>query len=59
MFLRAARPETALISVGYNSFGQPAEETLERLETYGAALRRTDLEGTVTIKLREGGVVDG
>ena len=59
MFLRAARPETAIISVGYNSFGQPAEETLERLETYGAALHRTDLEGTVTIKLREGGVIDG
>ena len=55
LFLRAAQPETAVISVGYNSFGQPAEETLERINTYCGALRRTDTEGTVIIKLREGG----
>ncbi len=59
LFLRAAQPETAVISVGYNSFGQPAEETLARLDTYGAQVRRTDLEGNVIIKLREGGPEDG
>ncbi len=59
MFLHGAKPETAIISVGYNSFGQPAEDTLARLNTYCDTLRRTDTEGTVTIKLREGGIIDG
>ena len=59
LFLRAAQPETAVISVGYNSFGQPAEETLSRLDTYGAQVRRTDLDGNIIIKLREGGPEDG
>ena len=48
-FLAAVRPEAAVISVGSNSYGHPAEETIERLEAAGAIVRRTDQEGTITI----------
>ena len=48
-FLAATRPEIAVISVGRNSYGHPAPETLERLEEAGALVRRTDREGTITI----------
>ena len=48
-FLEAARPEVAIISVGHNSYGHPAEETIERLREAGAAVRRTDREGSITI----------
>ena len=47
--LLAARPETAVISVGYNSYGHPADETLERLAAAGCDIYRTDWSGTVTI----------
>lgn len=45
--LEALRPETACISVGSNSYGHPAEETLLRLARQGCAICRTDLHGTV------------
>lgn len=43
--------ETAVISVGYNTFGHPTYETLERLNAYGYSIYRTDLNGTVEIFL--------
>ena len=43
-------PEYAVISVGYNSYGHPAPETLDRLEQAGCAVWRTDLQGTVTVR---------
>ena len=39
--------DTAVISVGYNTFGHPTNETLERLAAYGYTIYRTDLNGTV------------
>lgn len=51
-FLAAAGPALAVISVGYNGYGQPSENTLSRLEAYCGAVYRTDLDGTVTISLR-------
>ena len=49
--LRAIRPEAVLISVGAdNRFGHPADETLRRIEKAGAAVFRTDLSGTITIR---------
>ena len=48
-FLAATRPEVAIISVGHNSYGHPADETIERLLAAGAAVRRTDQEGSITI----------
>lgn len=52
--LDVLRPELAIISVGYNSYGHPADETLERLAASGAQVWRTDLDGSVTITLRDG-----
>ncbi len=47
-FLRAVSPQIAVISVGYNNFGHPAKEVLERLQ--GIKYWRTDLSGAITIK---------
>lgn len=48
--LEQTRPETVLISVGEdNRYGHPAEETLERIEAFGAEVIRTDLCGNITI----------
>ena len=38
-----------MISVGNNTYGHPAPETLERLAAAGCAIYRTDWSGTVTI----------
>ncbi len=53
LFLLAAQPETAVVSVGYNSYGQPAPEVMERLETYCDTVLRTDEQGNVVIDLEE------
>ena len=54
--LDVLRPELAVISVGYNSYGHPAPEVLERLESSGAQVWRTDLSGPITVTLRNGTV---
>ena len=48
--LLAVRPEYAVISVGYNSYGHPSPEALERMAAAGCAIYRTDWMGTVTVK---------
>jgi len=49
--LEQTRPELAVISVGANSHGHPAEETIARLAACGAAVYRTDECGTVTVRV--------
>lgn len=49
--LDAFTPETALISVGYNSYGHPADEVLERLARRNIEVRRTDQEGNLEIRI--------
>lgn len=52
--LAAVRPNVAVISVGKdNRYGHPAQDTLERLDAFGAEIYRTDLQGTVTIHARD------
>ncbi len=52
--LEAVRPELALISVGRNNkYGHPDWDTLVRLNNIGAEIYRTDLYGTVEVKLNE------
>lgn len=49
--LRAVRPETVIISVGAdNWYGHPADEVLERLESFGCEVYRTDEDGTVIFR---------
>ncbi len=48
--LAMTKPESVLISVGENAYGHPAGETLTRIEAYGAAIYRTDLNGTITVR---------
>lgn len=43
--------QLAIISVGPNSFGHPDPEVVAVLETAGVAVRRTDLDGDVTVRL--------
>ena len=52
--LQATRPELAVVSVGRNTYGHPAPETLARLEDAGAAIYRTDRHGSITIYAQEG-----
>lgn len=50
-FLEAVQPEFAVISCGAdNSYGHPAEPTLDRLRTVApAGIYRTDLDGTIRL----------
>ncbi len=51
-FLDAVRPEVVVMSVGRrNRFGQPAAEVVSRYISAGADVRRTDVEGTVSLVL--------
>ena len=51
--LLAAMPEAAVISCGYNTYGHPAPETLERLGAAGCDIYRTDLMGNITFTVKE------
>jgi len=46
-FLAAVKPKEAVISVGKNSFGQPAIEALDLLKKYKVKIHRTDQEGEI------------
>lgn len=52
--LEALTPETVCISVGSNSYGHPAEETLRRLVKAGCAVCRTDKQGSIHLILNRG-----
>ncbi|MDO4867372.1 MAG: DNA internalization-related competence protein ComEC/Rec2 [Clostridia bacterium] len=51
-FLDAAAPKIAVISVGDNNYGHPAEETLEKLADIGADVYLTRDSGAVTLTYR-------
>lgn len=56
-FLKAASPQYALISVGlHNDYKHPDKDTLSRLINAGAEIHRTDLEGTITVTIKDGGI---
>ena len=49
-FLAAVSPDDAVISVGAdNTYGHPAQGTLDRLSAAGASVYRTDSDGTVVL----------
>ena len=51
--LLAGTPELAVISSGYNPYGHPALETLERLGAARCDIYRTDLMGTVRFTVQK------
>ena len=49
--LDAVQPEYIFISAGAgNRYGHPAQEMLDRAETYGCMVYRTDIHGTLTFR---------
>lgn len=51
VFIEACSPDAAVISVGAgNLYGHPAPQTLERLESYGCDVFRTDMDGAVVLE---------
>jgi len=53
-FLRAVRPQIAVIEVGKNSYGHPTAEVLNRIKQAKARLFRTDTEGMVQLIIENG-----
>lgn len=49
-FLQAVKPEKAVISVGENSYGHPAEELLNRLKNMSIKIFRTDEMGNLVFE---------
>ena len=57
-FLKAVKPEYAVISVGArNRYGHPHQDVLSRLASAGAKIFRTDLDGTITLEIRNGELI--
>lgn len=52
--LSALRPETAVISTGYNRYGHPTKETLDKLNEYGVNVLRTDELGRIVLHVASG-----
>ena len=50
-WLAATEPLVAVVSVGPNDYGHPAEEVIDVLESVGAIVLRTDQVGDVVIPL--------
>lgn len=51
-FIKKTSPELAIISCGYqNKYGHPHKEVINNLNSLNVAYRRTDLEGTIEIKV--------
>ncbi|MED5464071.1 MAG: DNA internalization-related competence protein ComEC/Rec2 [Myxococcota bacterium] len=52
-FLREVKPEMAVISCGeHNSFGLPHPKVVERYQSLGIELLRTDVHGAIVVKTR-------
>ncbi len=58
IFLSGVTPDAAVISVSKdNSYGHPADETIERLGLYTDYIYRTDISGTIEFLTRNGSFV--
>jgi competence protein ComEC len=56
-FIAAVAPRWAVVAAGYrNRFGHPNGEVLERYRSAGAQIARTDLQGSISIRLTADGV---
>ena len=52
--LSSLGPETAVISTGYNRYGHPTKETLDKLNEYGVNVLRTDELGRIVLHVASG-----
>lgn len=52
--LESCGADTAVISVGYNTYGHPTQETLERLADCGYNVYRTDEDEDIEIRIEDG-----
>ncbi|MCS1350430.1 DNA internalization-related competence protein ComEC/Rec2 [Mechercharimyces sp. CAU 1602] len=58
LFMKRVKPQVAIISAGRkNRYGHPAPEVVERIETEGSTLFRTDEHGAITILISEQGML--
>ncbi len=48
--LAVTKPQIAVISVGRNHFGHPAQETLDRFAAIGTTVYRTDIHGNIVLR---------
>ncbi len=51
-FLKAVSPEIAVISSGKNSYGHPHKELISRIESCGAVIKRTDIDGDIKMEIK-------
>jgi beta-lactamase superfamily II metal-dependent hydrolase len=50
VFLNAVRPQIAVVSCGYNNeYGHPHQSVVNRLQSIGAQIYRTDRSGTIVV----------
>jgi competence protein ComEC len=56
-FVGAARPRTAVISVGANSYGHPTNEVVQRLRAAGARVFSTQKNGSVILTITSRGAL--
>ena len=56
-FLQYVTPEASLISAGFkNKFGHPVEDVIERLESFGSTIYRTDLQKAILLRSNGEGI---
>ncbi|MDD5710522.1 MAG: MBL fold metallo-hydrolase [Candidatus Colwellbacteria bacterium] len=53
-FLEEASPAVAVIEVGDNNYDHPHRTTLQKLAMAGASIYRTDINGTISLLIRDG-----
>lgn len=53
-FLNKIDPDLAIISVGYNFYGHPAPELIDRLTQQNVKIKRTDIDGAIMLELLDG-----
>ncbi|MEK7612381.1 MAG: MBL fold metallo-hydrolase [Patescibacteria group bacterium] len=50
-FLKAVSPRLAVVSVGKNNYGHPTKEALDRINVFAENIVRTDINGTIKIRI--------
>lgn len=55
LFIKMVHPQISLISLGVgNDYGHPHKEVLNRYQKYGVGVYRTDIQGDITVSIKDG-----